>query len=93
MAPSRKAAQHIVPGMWLFRGLFSLAAQRVPSRLRSAGTRNMPLFAAPPAALAAVWPPAVSRHMAKAKAAVTPFHLRPPAGPAGDPPDLDVGRL
>ena len=77
----------VIPGLILFFGT------EVASRLRSAGTRNVPRFAAPPAALAAVWPPAVSRHVAKAKAAVTPFRLRLPADSAGDPPDLDVGPL
>ena len=42
---------------------------------------------------AAVWPPAVSRHVDKAKAAATPFRLRLSADSAGDPPDLDEGAL
>ena len=67
----------VIPGLILSCGI------DVESRLRSAGTRNMTLFAAPPAALAAVWPPAVSRHVAKAKAAVTPFRLRLPADSQG----------
>ena len=53
----------------------------------------MPLLAASPAAPAAVWPSAVRRYVAKAKAAGAPVHLLFPADSAGNPPDLDVGPL
>ena len=61
-------------------------------RIAFAGSRSVPLNAATLATPATVWLPAVSRHMAEAKAAVTSFNLLP-AEPAGDPPDLNVGLL
>ena len=56
-----------------------------------AGSLSVPLHTAPPATSATVWPPAVSRHVAEAKAAETSFDPRIPADPARDPPDLNVG--
>ena len=49
--------------------------------------------AASPAAPVVVWPSAVLRYMAKAKATEAPVHLLFPANSAGYPPDLDVGPL
>ena len=65
----------------------------VAPRLPSAGTRNMPLHAAPSAAPASVWPPAVHRHVPKAKAIIATVSFRLPADPAADPPDLNMGHF
>ena len=71
-------------------GLFLLCGTKEAPRLPSAGTRNMPLLTASPAAPDATWPSAVRRYVAKAKAAEAPVHLLFPADSAGDLPDLDV---
>ena len=42
---------------------------------------------------ASVGPPAIFRHVAKAKASVAPIYLRFSAAPAGDPPDFEMVRL
>ena len=65
----------------------------VAPRVPCAGPRSVSLLTAFPEASAVIWPPAVSRHVAKAKAAVTSLDLRLPADPAGDAPNLDVGCL
>ena len=72
---------------------FSSDGAEVTLRIPCAGPRNVSLLTAFPAAPTAVWPPAVSLHVAKAKAAVTSLDLRLSADPAGDPLDLDAGRL
>ena len=53
----------------------------------------MPPFAAPSATSATAGPPAVLRHVAKAKAVVTSIYLHFLADSAGDLSDFDVGRL
>ena len=50
-------------------GLFLSCGTEVAPRLTAAGTRNMPLLTASPAAPATVWPSAVCHYVAKAKAA------------------------
>ena len=75
----------VIPGLFLPCG-----TEEAP-RLPGAGTHKMPLLAASPAALVAVWHSAVLRYVAKAQAAEAPVHLLFPANSAGDPPDLDVG--
>ena len=75
----------VVPGLLLLCG-----TEKAP-RLPGAGTREMPLLTASPAAPAAVWSSSFRRYVAKAKAAEAPVHLLLPANSAGDPPDLDVG--
>ena len=72
-------------------GLFLLCGTEEAPRLPLAGTPEMPLLTASPAAPATVWPSAVHRYVAKAKAAEASVHLLFPADSAGDPPDLDVG--
>ena len=73
--------------------LFFLCGTDKAPRLPGAGTCEMSLLTASPAAPAAVWPSAFHRYVAKAKAAEAPVHLLLPAESAGDPPDLDVGSL
>ena len=77
----------VVPGL-----IFSSGA-KVALRLLCAQTRSVPLLAAPPETPASVEPPAVHRHVAKAKTAVTPICLHLSADPAADTPDYDLGRL
>ena len=74
-------------------GLFLSSGTEVASRLPGAGTRNMPLLTASPAAPVVVWPSAVCCYMAEAKAAEAPIYLLFPAHPTGYPVDLDVGPL
>ena len=77
----------VVPGLIFFSG------GKLALRFPCAGPRFVPLFAAPPATFASVGPPAVCRHVAKVKTAVTPIYLHLSADPAEDPPDFDVGRF
>ena len=72
---------------------FLSCGTEVASWLPGAGTRNMPLLAASPAAPATVWPLAVYRYMDKAKAAEALIYLLFPAHPTGYPPDLHEGPL
>ena len=74
------------------RRLLSNGAEVTPRTL-CAGSRVVPLLATFPATPASVWSPTVRRHVSKTKAAVTPICLSFPADPAGDPPNLNVGRL
>ena len=74
-------------------GLFLPCGTKEAPWLSGAGTCKMPLLAASPAAPAVVWPSAVRRYVAKAKAAEAPVHLLFLTNSAGDPPDLDVGHL
>ena len=74
-------------------GLISFSGAKVAVQFSSAGPRNVPLFTAPPATSATIQPPAVFRHVAKAKTAVTSNYLYLLVGPAGDPPNFDVGLL
>ena len=70
---------------------FLLCGTEKAPRLAGSGTREMPLLTVSPAAPAAVWPSAVRRYVAKAKAAEAPAHLLSPADSVADPPELDVG--
>ena len=74
-------------------GLFLPCGMEVALRLHGAGTRKMALLTASPAAPAAVWPLAVRRFVAKAKAAEAPVHPPFSAHPTGYPSDLNVGPL
>ena len=80
--------------MFIFRAIwiYNLCTEVAP-RLPGTGTRNMPFLTASPAAPAAVWPSAVCRYIAEAKAAEAPIYLLFPAHPTGYLPDLDVGPL
>ena len=77
----------VVPGLIFFSGT------RVALLSPCAGPRSVPLFAVPRATSATIGPLAVRRHVAKVKTAVTSIYLHLLADPAGDTPDLDVGRL
>ena len=77
----------VVPGLIFFSGA------KVALQFPYAGARSMSLSATPPATSATVGPPAVRRHVAKAKAAVTSIYLHLLADPAGDLSDFDVSRL
>ena len=81
------------PRYMVIPGLFLLCSTEKAPRLPNAGTREMPLLTASPAAPAAVWPSTVRRYVAKTKATEAPVHLVFPADSAGDPPDIDVGPL
>ena len=74
----------VIPGLIFFSG------EKIALRFPCAGTRSVPLFAAPLATSASIGPPAVRRHVAKAKTAVTPIYLHLSADPVGNPPDFDV---
>ena len=74
------------------RLIFSSGA-KVALRFPCSGPHSVLLFTVPSATPASVRPPAIRRHVAKAKTAVTPIYLNFLAVPAGDLPDFDVGRL
>ena len=59
----------------IIQELFLSCGTEEAPRLPGAGTCNMPLLAASPAAHASVWPSAVRHYVAKAKAAEAPVHL------------------
>ena len=77
----------VIPGHIFFSGA------KAALRFAYTGSRSVSLFAAPPATSATVRSPAVRRHEAKAKAAVTSIYLHLLVDRAGDPSDFDVGRL
>ena len=74
-------------------GLIFSSGAKVALWFPCAGPRSELLLAAPLATFTSIGPPAVRRHVAKAKTAVNPIYLHLSADPAGDLSDFDVGAL
>ena len=75
----RKGRATHYPRYVVIPGLFLPCGTEVAPRLAGAGARKMPLLATSPGEPAAVWPSAVRRYVAKAKAVKASVHLLFPA--------------
>ena len=88
----KSRATHCLPNM-IIPGLNFSCGTKTALRFPWTGASSVLFFTTPPASPASIRCPAVCRHMAEAKAAVAPVRHRFLVDPAGDLPDLNVGRL